>query len=184
MGAFMSIVLAIVYRSFNYQVLKNAAFSTVKVTSMIIFILVTAMLLSMNFEASGLNWWLTDTILGWGLGMVLALGFIYVLYFFWGMFLPLLSLLIISLPFVAPIIASYNLSLVWFGIAFVICEEIAFVTPPFGLNLFGLKGAVPKFDLIEIAISGLQFYPAMILTLILLTIFPEIALWLPGIILG
>lgn len=76
---------------------------------------------------------------------------------------------------------AFNFNPIWFGVAYVVLVEIALVTPPFGLNLFALRGVVPKYDIMRIALSALPFYPTLLIMLALLTAFPEIALWLPGI---
>ena len=78
-----------------------------------------------------------------------------------------------------PVVIEYGFSSLWFGVAYVICAEIALVTPPFGLNLFALKGVAPKYEIMEIALSALPFLLPLLIVLGLLTAFPQIALWLP-----
>jgi len=91
-----------------------------------------------------------------------------------------LSIILITLPFVIPIIEHLGLSLVWFGVTWVIIDELGLVTPPFGLNLFALHAVVPKHSILTIAAGTLPFFPAVIVTLILVTAFPQIILWLPS----
>ena len=120
-------------------------------------------------------------MLGLPFGKYGTLIIIYILYTIMGMFIDSFSILLLTIPFVSPIIFSFGLNPIWFGIVYVVLSEMAMVTPPFGLNLFALRGAVPKYDIMEMALSALPFYPAMVIMIILLTAFPDIALWLPSI---
>ena len=103
------------------------------------------------------------------------------MYLILGMFLDTLSILVLTLPFVGPLIFGLGFSPVWFGIVFVVLAEIGLVTPPFGLNLFVLQGAVPKHDVMTIALGALPFLIPLLLMIVILTVFPELVLWLPGI---
>ena len=184
LGAFVSIVVPIAYRRFSLAALKDSALTTVKITAMIAFLLTVANMFSFVFHSTGISDTFKGIFMSLPLGKYGGIAFIFILYFILGMFLDDLSMLIITLPFVVPVIRELGFKMLWFGVVYVVTAEIALVTPPFGLNLFALKGVVPKYDIMEIARSALYFLPALIIMLILLTAFPQLALWLPSVLHG
>jgi TRAP-type C4-dicarboxylate transport system permease large subunit len=82
---------------------------------------------------------------------------------------------------VTPIISGLNLSLMWFGVLYVVLAEVGFVTPPFGLNLFAINGVLPQHSSLTIARGALPFVIPMIIMIIILIAFPQLTLWLPNI---
>ena len=92
-----------------------------------------------------------------------------------------ISMLVLTFPFVTPIIESLGFDAIWFGVIYVVLAEISLVTPPFGLNLFVLHSVVPDQDVMKIALGVVPFIIPLFFMIALLTIFPELALWLPGI---
>lgn len=179
LGAFLGIAVALGYRQLTWKALKDSALTTVKVTAMVGFLIAAAKLLSFVFHAGGITETFRALLMPfgkWG-----ALMIIYVIYIILGMLIDNISALVLTLPFVMPVIFVFNFDPIWFGVIYVVLVELALVTPPFGLNLFALKGVVPKYDIMTVAVSALPFYPALVIELALLTIFPQIALWLPSI---
>ena len=90
-------------------------------------------------------------------------------------------MLVLTLPFVTPIISDLGFNLVWFGVVYVVLAEIGMVTPPFGLNLFVLHNVVPQHDIMRIVRGVLPFMIPLLLMVVILTAFPRLALWLPSI---
>lgn len=179
LGAFLGIAVALGYRQLTWKALKDSALTTVKVTAMVGFLIAAAKLLSFVFHAGGITETFGALIMPFGKWGALML--IYVIYIILGMLIDNISALVLTLPFVMPVILGFNFDPIWFGVIYVVLVELALVTPPFGLNLFALRGVVPKYDIMTIAFSALPFYPAMVIELALLTAFPQIALWLPSI---
>ena len=105
---------------------------------------------------------------------------LYVMYIFLGMFFDSMSMLLLTFPFVSPLIESLGFDLIWFGVVYVVLTEVGLVTPPFGLNLFVLHGVVPQHGVMSIVRGVLPFLGALFLTIALLTAFHDLALWLPG----
>lgn len=102
-----------------------------------------------------------------------------VMYLFLGMFFDTISMLLLTLPFISPLMAGLGFDPIWFGVTYVVLGEIGIVTPPFGLNLFVLHGVVPKHDIITIALGALPFIIPTLLMVVILTAVPELVLWLP-----
>ncbi len=181
LGAFLSIVLALGYRKMSFSALKESMWTAVKITSMIAFLMVTARVLGMVFQYIGLTQAFSDGMLGLALGRYVTFAIVCVMYLILGMFFDGISMMVLTFPFVVPLVEGLGFSLLWFGIVFVILIEIAVVTPPFGLNLFALHGVVPQHDIMTIALGSLPFLVPTLLLIVLLTAFPKIVLWLPGI---
>jgi len=84
------------------------------------------------------------------------------------------------MPVLTPVLEANNFDLIWFAVVLTVNMEIGLITPPLGLNLFVLKGVVPQVSVKDILMGSLPFVVIMILFIVLLAIFPEIALWLPN----
>jgi TRAP-type mannitol/chloroaromatic compound transport system permease large subunit len=98
-----------------------------------------------------------------------------------GMFLDDTAMLVIVAPLYIPLVKMLDFDIVWFGILYTITCQIAYITPPFGYNLFLMRAmAPPEISLGDIYRSILPFMLLMVLSLIILMIFPQIALWLPS----
>ncbi|HBQ32643.1 MAG TPA: C4-dicarboxylate ABC transporter, partial [Ochrobactrum anthropi] len=98
-----------------------------------------------------------------------------------GMFLDDTAMLVIVAPLYIPLVKSLGFNAIWFGVLYTITCQIAYITPPFGYNLFMMRALAPKeVTLIDIYRSIVPFFFLMVLTIILLMIFPQIAMWLPN----
>jgi TRAP-type C4-dicarboxylate transport system permease large subunit len=102
-----------------------------------------------------------------------------VAYIFLGMFLEGFSILVLTLPIVIPIVQALGYDLIWFGVLMVILLEMGLISPPVGINVFVVKGLVPDVPLAQIFSGIVPFWIAMGVCLILLILFPEIALFIP-----
>ena len=97
-----------------------------------------------------------------------------------GMFMDPAGIIMICTPVFMPIVNFFEFDPVWFGILFVICMEMGYITPPFGFNLFYMRAIVPKeISMVDIYTSIVPFVFLMMLGLIIVIIFPELATWLP-----
>jgi TRAP-type C4-dicarboxylate transport system permease large subunit len=105
---------------------------------------------------------------------------IVVLYLFLGCFLDAVSMMVLTMPILAPLMLDYNMSLVWFGVVVVVMMSIGTITPPLGLNCFVMKGALGDgYELSDIFAGCLPFVVLMLGTVALFIAFPQITLWLP-----
>ena len=179
LGAFISVMLAIIYRRMSFDILKKSALSAVRITTMAIFLLFTAKVMGQVFAHVGLLDLFSNFLTGLDFGKYGTLAVIAVVYIIGGMFLHEWALMVVTLPFIVPLLTHFGLSLVWFGVWFVMIGETGLITPPFGMNLFALHAVVPKHDTMKIGISCIPFLVPMIFIGALITIFPDLALWLP-----
>jgi C4-dicarboxylate transporter DctM subunit len=179
MGAFLSLLVAIMYRRLSMGVLKKSLYEAVRVTSMALFIMAMSSVLSHVFNSSGITLGVKDYVIGLGLGKTGTLILFYIMYLILGCFIDAWSMLFITFPFVMPVVAALNIDPVWWGIAYLLCGEQCLVTPPFGMNLFVLQSVAPHHSFANIVRGSLPFLIPMYILLFLMMVFPQIALWLP-----
>ena len=180
LGAFLSIILALLFRQMTYKALKESMLMAVNISAMIAFVLFTARMLGQVFQYIGLTEATAAFMLSLDLGKYTMLAVICVLYLILGCFFDSLSMLVLTLPFVGPIIKNMGFDFIWFGVLYVVLAEIGLVTPPFGLNLFILKGVVPKYEITYIFAGTLPFLIPTGVLIILLILFPDLVLWFPN----
>ena len=101
-----------------------------------------------------------------------------------GFFLPPVAVILMTVPTLVPIIIAAGFDPIWFGVLLTLNMEIGLITPPVGLNLYVINGIVPDVPLKTILWGALPFMVCMVVGIILLIIFPEIATWLPNRIMG
>ncbi len=181
LGAFLGIAVALGYRQMSYKALKASFLTAVKVSAMIGFVLFAARLLGFVFQASGLTETFSSFILNLPFGKYGTLAVISVMYLVLGMFFDALSMMLLTLPFVMPIISAFGFHPIWWGVTYVVLAEIGFVTPPFGLNLFTIHSVLPKYSILTIAAGALPFLIPTLLMVMILIAFPNLALWLPSV---
>ncbi|MBW2322491.1 MAG: TRAP transporter large permease subunit [Deltaproteobacteria bacterium] len=185
MGVLGSLISAGVYRKLNWNLLKEAAHRTLRLTSMIMWILFGAYCFSAAYHGMGANHLIENLMLYIPGGRWGTIIFIQLVIFFLAMVLDPAGIMMICVPVFLPVVKSLGFDPLWFGILFVINMEIGYMTPPFGFNLFYLKGIVPPGITMGDIYRSIIPYTAVELTgLILIMIFPQIALWLPRILLG
>ncbi len=179
LGAVLSLVVAWGYGNLSYQIVKNSFLIAVRVTAMIGFIIFAARLLSFGFQDMGVTQKMSSAILSLDLGKYGIMLFLVVLYLILGMFFDSMAMMLLTLPFVMPVLTNLGYDPIWWGVTFVVLAEIGLITPPFGLNLFTIHGVLPRFSVVFIAKSALPLLGTMILMVWLLIFFPKLALWLP-----
>jgi len=179
LGAFLSILLSLAYRRMTFAALKESMWSAAKITSMIAFVIITAKVLGILFAQIGLTGTFAAFMQGLPFGKYGIWAIICLMYLVLGMFFDTVSMLLLTLPFVSPLIADLGFNPIWFGVTYVVLGEIGIVTPPFGLNLFVIHSVVPKHDIMTIALGALPFIIPALLMVVILTAFPQLVLWLP-----
>ncbi|MEX0603980.1 MAG: TRAP transporter large permease subunit [Marinobacter sp.] len=179
-GVLGSLVSALVYRKFSWALINDAAIRTFKLTGMIMWILFAAHAFSAAYQSMGAQELIegfVQMIPGGPWGIILSMMLIT---FLLAMVLDPVGIMLITLPVFMPIVESLGFDPIWFGILFVINMEIGYMTPPFGFNLFYLKGVVPpSITMKDIYMSIIPFVIVEIIGLALIMIFPQIATYLP-----
>ena len=179
LGAFLSLILTIAYRRLTFAIVKKSLLETVKVTSFSLFIMAMATLISHVFNSAGIIPLIKEFVIGLPIGKYGILFLFFVMYFFMGMFFDSWSMLFLTFPFVMPIINSLDINLIWWGVVYVMAGGQASMTPPFGLSLAVLHGVVPWHPMETIAKGAFPFLIPIYFNILLLMLFPQLALWLP-----
>jgi TRAP-type C4-dicarboxylate transport system permease large subunit len=123
---------------------------------------------------------MTEWIKSMNLSFWMLMTGIVVLYLILGCFLDAISMMVLTMPVLAPLITAFDMSLVWFGVVVVVMMAIGSITPPLGLSCFVMKGALgDEYELKDIFAGSLPFVFLMLFIVALIIVFPEICLWLP-----
>lgn len=180
LGAVATVFAAAAYRVLTWQSIVVSLRETAKVSVMILFIICASITYSQILAFSGATDGLLEIIKGLDLTPLwLIIGMLGILLFL-GTFMDQLSMMMITIPFFMPLVSGAGIDPVWFGLMMLIALEIGFTTPPFGLLLFVMKGvAPPDITMRQICWAAAPFIGLEILTIVLVMIFPGIALWLP-----
>jgi len=184
-GVVGSFLLLLGRKKFKWSSFKEAVVDSTKATAMIFLLVGGAVVFSAFMSVAGVIATITKGILGMNLPTWQILMFLYILYFIMGCFLDAISMMILTLPFVVPILQAKGLDLIWFGVIISMLVVIGAITPPLGLNVYVMKGALGnEVTLEEIFAGAAPFVFLMILITVILSVFPEISLVLPRIMLG
>jgi TRAP-type C4-dicarboxylate transport system permease large subunit len=160
--------------------LREAVEGTMRSTAMVMLIFVAAYFLNFVISAIGLTTLLTGFIEKLGLTPGWMLVAVIVFYVILGCFMETLSMMITTIPIIAPVMFKLGYDPVWFGILIILLIETALVTPPVGLNLFVVQNLRKSGSLNDVILGSLPFVVTLFAMLGLLAAFPSLALWLPG----
>lgn len=179
-GALGAAILAWASGKLDLPTLKDAVYSTTKVTCMVFMILIGASLFSLVFRGFGGEELIHDFFSQLPGGVVGAMIVVMLLMFFLGFILDFIEITFVVVPIVAPVLLAMGLDPVWLGIMMAINLQTSFLTPPFGFALFYLRGVAPPEIKTQSIYKGvLPFILIQLFVLLLLSIWPELATWLP-----
>jgi tripartite ATP-independent transporter DctM subunit len=180
LGSVVSLVLARWYGNLDWLTLNQAFQETVRTTSMVMLIIIFAAIFSHVIALIGAPKALLSTVIALGLPNWALFTVVFSFLLVIAYALEELSVMIILLPILFPLITGLGFDPVWFGVIMVVWLEIGFITPPVGLNLFVIQGLMPGAGAREVTIGTTPYVILMILLVITLFVFPDLALWLPG----
>jgi C4-dicarboxylate transporter DctM subunit len=177
-GVALSLVLARMQGALDWLRFKEGLLAATVTSCMIAFILAGAAVLTTAMGFTGLPRQLATWIGELGLSPMMLLAALTLLFIILGCFLDGISMIVLTTAVIMPLVVAAGFDLVWFGIYLVVVVEMAQITPPVGFNLFVIQGLTGR-DLFAIARAALPFFFLMLLMVVLLALFPDIALWLP-----
>jgi tripartite ATP-independent transporter DctM subunit len=185
LGAAGAIVVSVAKRRFEWQSFRDAVIDTMKGTAVIFLLLGSASIFTIFMSVTGVIQSATSYLISLEMSPHLLLLFILALYIILGMFLDSISMMILTIPLVLPIIQDQGYSIIWFGVMITMMVEIGCITPPMGLNVYVIKGALgDQVELTDIFMGSLPFVLLQFLIVYLLYAFPGISLWLPSLMLN
>jgi tripartite ATP-independent transporter DctM subunit len=184
-GALMSIVLAAAYRSLNYTMMRESVYLTVRATAMVCYLFIGSWTFSAVFAVLGGQSVVEQFFTSMNLSPVQFLLLTQLIIFLLGWPLEWTEIIIIFVPIFLPLLPQYGIDPIFFGILVALNTQTAFNTPPVAMAAFYLKGvAPPQVKLTDIFSGALPFVGLVFLTMALVYIFPELALWLPSYLYG
>jgi len=178
LGVVGSLLIALFSGSLTWENFKLSLYGATRTSCMIGFIIATAAFLSVAMGYAGIPRALASWIGAMGLSAYELIFALAILYLILGCFLDGISMVVLTTAIIMPMVQAAQIDLIWFGIFIVIVVEIAQLTPPVGFNLFVVQGLTGH-DILFVARSVLPFFLLLCASIVILTIFPEIATWLP-----
>ncbi|MCZ7599848.1 MAG: TRAP transporter large permease subunit [Gammaproteobacteria bacterium] len=184
MGAFGALLLTLAYRRLTWPGFRDAMIKTLEITALILFLVAASNFFGAVFSRLGTPGMLTEFLLQLDMPPMLILIMIMGLIFLLGWPLEWVPIVLIIIPILLPLIDHLGFNLTWFGILVAVNLQTAWLSPPVALSAYFLKGVVPEWDLKDIYPGMMQFMVVQLFGLALIMTFPQIALWLPGVIYG
>ncbi len=185
-GAMTAFVAAVLKGRMTRTVFENSVRKTLGISCMFMWIILAALGFGAVFDGLGAVSAIERLFIGqldlnpWTILVIMQLSFLLM-----GTFLDDTAMLVIVAPLYVPLVGMLGFDLIWYGILYTITTQIAYMTPPFGYNLFLMRAmAPPEITMVDIYRSIIPFVGVMVLALTLVMLFPGIALWLPGVVYG
>ena len=183
-GAVGSLVLALVYKKLTLPKLQEALVKTLEITALIMVLVAASNFFGSVFSRLGTPMLLTEFLLGLEMNKYIILAIVRAMIFLLGWPVEWVPIVLIIIPIILPLIEALGFNLTWFAILVAVNLQTAWLSPPVALSAYFLKGVVPEWDLKDIYIGMMQFMVLQVIGLILIVIFPQIALWLPTFLYG
>ena len=178
-GAFGAFVITFIKKRLTWNTLKISLEQTVRTTAMVFLILIGAHIFGYFLTISQIPDQLAIFASEWGLSKYAILAMIVFAYIILGCFMEGLALMVLTIPIVYPMILDLGFDPIWFGVIITLVMEMSLITPPVGINVFIISGITKDVPMYVIFRGIIPFWIAMLVCVILLIVFPQLALWLP-----
>ena len=179
-GSVGSLVAAGFRKKLTFENIKKIFTMTVRLNGMVFWILIGAVAYARIVSVTGVGQHFASMITEADVNRWFVLIMMIVLFLIAGMFIDTVAALLITAPLFIPALNAMGFDLIWFGVIFVICCCIGSLTPPFGISIFVMRGVAPDLSIQKIYAAVWPFVFLLVITMILVMIFPEIAIWLPN----
>ena len=178
LGVFGALFLSLITGNLSLTSFKESLLGATRTSCMITFIIAGAAFLSLAMGFTGIPRMLAENISSMGLTATELIIVLTLFFMLLGFFLDGISMVVLTTSVILPMVEKSGINLMWFGIYVVLVVEMSQITPPVGFNLFVMQG-LTKINILKIAGYALPFFFLLLTAIVLLTIFPEIATWLP-----
>ncbi len=179
-GAFGAFIFGVVQRKLNWQGFKESLMDTGKTTAMIFIIITGAMIFNYFLAVSRLPFYVATVVGGLEVNRYLVLAGILVLYIVLGALMDELAMVFLTVPIFYPLIINLGFDPIWFGIVIIMMCVFGMIAPPVGMIVYILKGVAPDIPMFTIYRGALPFFAAAALLVVLMVAFPQIILFIPG----
>ncbi len=177
-------LVVVIYRAYRLRDQWQIFRETVRESTMILMIIGAAALFSYMMSLLYVTQTAAQALVDLNLGPIMLLLAINLFLLVAGCFLPPVAIILMVMPILTPVLEANNFDLIWFAVMMTVNLEVGLITPPVGLNLYVLKGVAPDVPLTKILQGSVPFVLIMFLQIVLLVIFPQLALWLPTMAMG
>jgi len=182
-GALSVVALAAVMRCLSMEALRKSLISTVEVTAMVFLLVISSSVFGQLMAFAGASTALVDWATAMETASVVKLLLMFATLLLLGMFMDQISIMLLTIPIFFPLAATLGYDAIWFGIIVLLAMEMSLSTPPFGLLLFLMQGVAPKGTTLgQVALAATPYLLCDLVLMILLILFPAIALYLPSLI--
>ncbi|MCM3587860.1 TRAP transporter large permease [Mesobacillus maritimus] len=178
-GALGAFLIGLVRRKLTLAKINEAIFETIKTTGFIFAIVIGAFVLNYVLTITRVPHLISDFLFSTNLSPTMLFLIIVLMYIILGAVMDTLSMVVVTIPIIMPLLEAVGFDLIWFGVIIVLVVEMGLITPPVGMNCFVLNGVVKELELTQIFKGSLIFMIPILSLVILLYIFPEIALYIP-----
>jgi tripartite ATP-independent transporter DctM subunit len=180
-GAAGSLALVIAYRRLTWRLLYDSVLKTLEVSCLILFLVAASNFFGAVFSRLGTPMMMTQALLGLDMPPMAVLLILMAVIFLLAWPLEWVPIVLIFLPIMLPLVKELGFSVTWFGILVAVNLQTAWLSPPVALSAYFLKGVAPQWQLGDIYRGMIQFMFLQLLGLVLVMSFPQLALWLPGV---
>ncbi len=178
-GAFFAIIIALVRKKLNWSSFIQTIVRTTRTSGFIYATVLCAFLFNYFLTISKVPMMVSSTLADSNLSPLITFLLIVLLYLFLGAIMDSIAAVVITIPFVMPIVLNMGHDLIWFGIIVVLLVEAALISPPYGMNILILNGVVPELDIWTIYKGALVFLIPILLIIAIIYMFPNLALYIP-----
>lgn len=180
-GALGAIICSVIYGKFTWPNLKQAMLMTVKVNGMVMWLLAGGTCLGALMGSTGISHWISDVLISMPVPPIVVIIAMQLVVFILGMFMDGASITVITIPLFMPVVQSLGFDPLWFCLLFTINGICGYITPPFGMNLFYMKGIAPEGVGMDLIYRSVIPYVIIIMAVMILCFaFPGILVWLPS----
>jgi tripartite ATP-independent transporter DctM subunit len=179
LGCLLSIVVSMIWGDLSWKIFRDSLRYSIPVIGNILFIIYAAYVFSYAISLGGIGVRLTEFIVGLGLNKYEFFLALFLLYTVLGCLVESFGMIVLTVPLLNPVLHSYGIDPIWFGIILVLFIELGQISPPIGINLFVIQ-SIWKGKLSDVILGTIPFHLLMFVLLGLLVFFPDLALWLPA----
>jgi C4-dicarboxylate transporter, DctM subunit len=178
-GCTFALILCLVWGELSWAQFVDAMHQTVKISGNLLFIIYAAYIYAYAIGVAGVGEHVTAWLVGLQLNHYQFFGALFVLYTVLGCLVESIGMIVITVPLIYPVLASYGIDPIWFGVILVLYVELGQISPPIGINLFVIQ-SIWDGELKDVVMGTIPFHILMFVLLFLLTVFPQLCLWLPA----
>jgi tripartite ATP-independent transporter DctM subunit len=179
-GAAGSLVIALVKRALTWKILKQILFETVRTSAMVFFIVTGAVIFGRFLAVSQIPFAVAEWFTNLPLPGIFTMFLIILFFLIAGCFIDALALVLLTIPIFYPVIIELGYNPIWFGVIVVVITQMGVITPPVGVNVYVVSGIERDIPLQSIFRGALPFLLMLVVAAVILTVFPQISLWLPN----